>query len=1395
MRTVGLAFLIVLVLVPQTLLAQNTSDYFPVEVGRIWSYTNGLKIGVAEVWPSPDGAPWAFFFEGYSFTPRIFSKVEDKVVEITEDGMRRLWYDFGAEEGESWVIKPFENRPEGDIISGSRVTLVSRSDTVSVPYGHFKECVHLVFIPNSDLADAGVLEEWFAPGIGLVKRVEQTIAGPRAYELEDWIPGEPLVMLNLEIRTDKEVYSVEEPVEITIIAHNYGHADATLNFGSSLEADYTIDNAYRWSEGKSFLEVIGEVTIPAGEKHEWSFTHNPEDYKLFPGRHIIAGEVVGNSLRASTTIAVEGESGTGVIEGYVSQDTAPGEILIPLEGAMVVAVPAFYFRDDVVVSGDGVVYPEFPPMPPYEYSAVTGPDGYYRIEGLYVGGEYRVMAYMGGYENLSKVVKIEENTIAKVDFALTKTPVGTIEGFVSEDTAPLEIWAPLEGVEVVAMPGFYFGDDVPPPMGADADMPIREYSAVTGPDGYYRIEGLYVGGEYKVMAYMRGYESISKVVRIEEDGVVEKVNFALKKIEEDIWRNSNFSFEDSVKYEIATDRDFYRLHETMLVRYRATNYGSEPVTFEFQTGQNIELMILLPDSLDSSPIWLWSDRMDFTPSPTYVELETGDSFEFTLELNLAEIEPPFPGTLLLEGFMPCVNHDPDKTRIYVKFQVGGEPAFGIVEGYVSEGIGPAGQWIPISRAEVIIYPESEVSSVRYQGITHDDGYFSIEGVMEGWYRVTAHKEGYESSARSVKVSGGSVARVDLTLKKLEGEAWRNSNFSFEDSVKYEIATDKEFYGPDEMMLMRYRATNYRGEPITFEFRTVQKIELLILSPDHGDSIWRWSDYEDSTDTFSYVKLESGDSFEFIWELNLSQIHHPISGKELTLVGFMPCVNHDPDRTKVAVNFKVDGEPGPGVVEGYVSEDTGFLDVWIPIEGAEVVMHSTVDFGPAIEYRAITNREGYFRMEGLPIGMDFEVTARGAGYRPAVRFVKIREPFTRVSFQLKKADFEGWNNISRFHHNGMEYELSTGRHFYAPGDLVKIRYGVRNIERDRVVMEFPSGQQIEFILLSESGEVWRWSDGLGFSDAITYIELKRGDSAEFEAQIDLGSLGMEQMELLLVGYLPCSNYDHQDIRSEETKVALGLAVGYYHIVDVFIDTESEEKSFDLKDEVSLRINLGGDGWDSPPEVLSFSELPQNLYSPIPGYEVLKVITVQSELSYSVNANVSVYYEDYELESNGISDESNVELFYWDNRLDPPQWVNTYGSLDPGSNSVSAEVPLPAPLGLFARIATSVDDIDDVRALPEHFGLKGNFPNPFNPSTSIVISVPSGMEGSEVDLSIYDLLGRRVKELFSGTLVPGEHSLRWDGKDDSGRRVSSGIYVCVAMVDGKISGQALKMVLAK
>ena len=84
-----------------------------------------------------------------------------------------------------------------------------------------------------------------------------------------------------------------------------------------------------------------------------------------------------------------------------------------------------------------------------------------------------------------------------------------------------------------------------------------------------------------------------------------------------------------------------------------------------------------------------------------------------------------------------------------------------------------------------------------------------------------------------------------------------------------------------------------------------------------------------------------------------------------------------------------------------------------------------------------------------------------------------------------------------------------------------------------------------------------------------------------------------------------------------------------------------------------------------------------------------------------------------------------------------------------------------------------------ATPTAFTLGANYPNPFNPSTTIPLAVPAGAK--DVDLTIYNVLGQPMRQVWTGPLAAGEHELTWDGRDSQGLPVAAGVYVYRVQVD--------------
>ena len=78
-----------------------------------------------------------------------------------------------------------------------------------------------------------------------------------------------------------------------------------------------------------------------------------------------------------------------------------------------------------------------------------------------------------------------------------------------------------------------------------------------------------------------------------------------------------------------------------------------------------------------------------------------------------------------------------------------------------------------------------------------------------------------------------------------------------------------------------------------------------------------------------------------------------------------------------------------------------------------------------------------------------------------------------------------------------------------------------------------------------------------------------------------------------------------------------------------------------------------------------------------------------------------------------------------------------------------------------------------AVPFGYALSQNYPNPFNPETTIRYDLP---EAEMVRLFLYNLTGQRVRTLVDGERPAGTYSATWDGTDDTGRDVASGVYLC-------------------
>ena len=137
--------------------------------------------------------------------------------------------------------------------------------------------------------------------------------------------------------------------------------------------------------------------------------------------------------------------------------------------------------------------------------------------------------------------------------------------------------------------------------------------------------------------------------------------------------------------------------------------------------------------------------------------------------------------------------------------------------------------------------------------------------------------------------------------------------------------------------------------------------------------------------------------------------------------------------------------------------------------------------------------------------------------------------------------------------------------------------------------------------------------------------------------------------------------------------------------------------------------------------------------------------------------------------GVADTSNGWTFDWvapgTGTGDVTFW---FAGLAANSSGTGGDSTYTSSVTLTEAVGTGIGD--DGQA-PRQFELMSNFPNPFNAGTMITYDLTAA---GHVSLSIFNSLGRRVRILDEGTKTPGLQTLYWDGRDEHGRNVSSGVY---------------------
>ncbi len=168
-----------------------------------------------------------------------------------------------------------------------------------------------------------------------------------------------------------------------------------------------------------------------------------------------------------------------------------------------------------------------------------------------------------------------------------------------------------------------------------------------------------------------------------------------------------------------------------------------------------------------------------------------------------------------------------------------------------------------------------------------------------------------------------------------------------------------------------------------------------------------------------------------------------------------------------------------------------------------------------------------------------------------------------------------------------------------------------------------------------------------------------------------------------------------------------------------------------------------------------------------------------------ATVSINDADMSVAVGRIGNESRILVYSFDGHT-LPSGKQAFLSIDGLTEFTISSVSMSSADGRLVDISLVRKEV----VLPEKVTLFQNYPNPFNPETRIDFSLP---ETARVRLAVFNLLGREVNVLIDDVVPAGVHSSVWDGSDQSGRAVASGVYYY--RLESKFENVSRKMVLLK
>ena len=172
-------------------------------------------------------------------------------------------------------------------------------------------------------------------------------------------------------------------------------------------------------------------------------------------------------------------------------------------------------------------------------------------------------------------------------------------------------------------------------------------------------------------------------------------------------------------------------------------------------------------------------------------------------------------------------------------------------------------------------------------------------------------------------------------------------------------------------------------------------------------------------------------------------------------------------------------------------------------------------------------------------------------------------------------------------------------------------------------------------------------------------------------------------------------------------------------------------------------------------------------------------ITSSAAFDGYVEITITYDEADI----AGSEENLSLMHFDG----VEWTDITTALDTDANTISGTTLSLSPFVIAEPFPVDVGEAGE--SLPVAFDLGRNYPNPFNPTTTITYSLA---QASHVKLEVFTVLGQRVAALVNEPKQSGVHSIVWDGTDNSGNAVASGIYIYRIVADNYIASRKMQLV---